>query len=214
MAGDLIRIEPVREAHMLPAICSIAGCNKPVLNTRGWCSRHYQRWRIHGDPTAGQTSRGEARAEILRAVQSADKSACWMWRFNHVPKGYGQIHWAGRMTYAHRVVCALVHGEPPTPKHHAAHACGRSGCINPHHLSWKTPKANEADKLVHGTSQYGEGNGGSKLTNAAVADIICLRAAGTKQAELAARFGVSQSTISEVLSGKRWAHLRQEQGAV
>ena len=31
--------------------CSIDGCgNKSRL--RGWCQKHYHRWRNHGDPTA------------------------------------------------------------------------------------------------------------------------------------------------------------------
>lgn len=31
-------------------ICSIEGCDKQVLS-RGLCSKHYQRWRSHGDPS-------------------------------------------------------------------------------------------------------------------------------------------------------------------
>ena len=29
--------------------CSIAGCNRLVY-ARGWCTKHYDRWRAHGDP--------------------------------------------------------------------------------------------------------------------------------------------------------------------
>lgn len=29
--------------------CSVEGCDKS-LQARGWCSMHYYRWRIHGDP--------------------------------------------------------------------------------------------------------------------------------------------------------------------
>ena len=28
--------------------CSIKGCNNKLI-ARGWCSKHYQRWRVHGD---------------------------------------------------------------------------------------------------------------------------------------------------------------------
>ena len=30
-------------------VCSVDGCGREV-NARGWCERHYQRWRAHGDP--------------------------------------------------------------------------------------------------------------------------------------------------------------------
>lgn len=30
-------------------LCSVEGCEKPVL-ARGWCGKHYARWRKHGDP--------------------------------------------------------------------------------------------------------------------------------------------------------------------
>lgn len=30
--------------------CSVEGCDRPVVNTRGWCALHYQRWRRTGDP--------------------------------------------------------------------------------------------------------------------------------------------------------------------
>lgn len=51
-------------------------------------------------------------------------------------------------------MCQKAHGDPPSPKHDAAHSCGRGheGCVNPNHLSWKTKKQNQADRITHGTS--------------------------------------------------------------
>jgi len=34
---------------MPKATCSIDGCTSPAL-ARGWCTKHYTRWRTHGDP--------------------------------------------------------------------------------------------------------------------------------------------------------------------
>jgi lambda repressor-like predicted transcriptional regulator len=31
-------------------VCTIDGCDK-LVRARGWCSKHYQRWQRHGDPS-------------------------------------------------------------------------------------------------------------------------------------------------------------------
>lgn len=30
--------------------CSVEGCERTDIHARGWCSKHYQRWKAHGDP--------------------------------------------------------------------------------------------------------------------------------------------------------------------
>lgn len=42
---------PAREPAA-PRRCAVAGCDRP-RHARGWCGRHYSRWRYHGDPTGG-----------------------------------------------------------------------------------------------------------------------------------------------------------------
>jgi hypothetical protein len=43
--------------------CSITDCERPV-NARGWCSMHYYRWRMHGDPHTVQVRvRADCRAD-------------------------------------------------------------------------------------------------------------------------------------------------------
>jgi hypothetical protein len=60
---------------------------------------------------------------------------------------------SGHFERATRVMCKLAHGPAPTPKHHAAHSCGKGheACINPKHLRWATPRENAADAKLHGT---------------------------------------------------------------
>lgn len=38
---------------MAERICAIESCDAAGELVRGWCRAHYQRWRRHGDPTAG-----------------------------------------------------------------------------------------------------------------------------------------------------------------
>ena len=42
----------LREGVKGPVPCSIPDCARPAV-TRGWCARHYQRWRETGDPLHG-----------------------------------------------------------------------------------------------------------------------------------------------------------------
>lgn len=41
---------------MTDRTCSIEGCDAPFL-ARGFCSKHYQRWKVHGDPLGSASPR-------------------------------------------------------------------------------------------------------------------------------------------------------------
>jgi len=186
-------------------ICSIPDCGKTApSNRKGWCAAHYSRWRTYGDPTAGATAKGAAYQFFLDALASQG-SDCILWPYSVNIGGYATMRHEGRKRIVSRVVCERVHGAPPTPKHEAAHSCGRGsmGCIAPCHLSWKTGRQNNADKIEHGTHSWGEARWNAKLTVEAVREIRALRGMVT-QKELAARFGVSSATVQAAQMGKSW----------
>lgn len=143
----------------------------------------------------------------LHAHAEHDGAECLIWPFCRQPTGYGAFGYTENgkreMPYAHRYMCELVNGPPPTPTHEAAHSCGngKGGCVHPKHLSWKTISENNLDCRAHGTHvRCPTGNRG-KLTDAQVAEIRSL--AGTMtQAAMAARFSVSQPTIRDILTGR------------
>jgi hypothetical protein len=68
-----------------------------------------------------------------------DKDDCLIWPFSST-RGYGHFKCNGVRSYAHRYMCTLVHGEPPSDEHQASHSCGKGHqkCVSPRHLSWKT----------------------------------------------------------------------------
>jgi transcriptional regulator with XRE-family HTH domain len=105
--------------------------------------------------------------------------------------------------WAHRFMCSLVHGEPPTPKHTAAHSCGNGhgGCVNPHHLSWKTQAENLEDCRQHGTLVRHHGGNVRRVLPEEVRAIREARGFQT-QGQLAAKFGVSEGTISDIWHGR------------
>lgn len=153
--------------------------------------------------------KGRAKAWLLAHVAYAGDD-CLQWPMSRDTHGYGQLGMAGgRVRKAHRVMCEMAHGEPPSPKHEAAHSCGNGhlGCINPKHLLWKTRSENQLDRRRHG-SQLGHpyGNKG-KLSRT---DVLAIRAMrGIKpETELGKMFGVSPTTINKIHNRKRQASIR------
>ncbi|MDW9644463.1 hypothetical protein GOB48_22105 [Sinorhizobium meliloti] len=141
--------------------------------------------------------------EVALPYQGDD---CLLWPFAKSGRGYGALWIDGKQVRAHRHVCLAVHGDAPSDKHEAAHSCGNLGCVNPRHLSWKTASGNQMDRVDHDTHIRGERNHFVKLTESQVSEIIRIR--GTKsQREIAADFGVSQSAVAMIHSGKTWKWL-------
>lgn len=107
----------------------------------------------------------------------------------------------------HQLVLEAFVG-PPEPGQEARHLNGDRGDNRLDNLAWGTSAENEADKLRHGTSNHGEGNGMAKLTLEQVLEIRRRYAdGGESQYTLAAAYGVRQGAISRVVTGKRWGHL-------
>ena len=186
-------------------VCSVDGCGRQV-DTRGWCLPHYERWRRHGDPLAGNTPRG-ALLQFLKDAISLQTNDCILWPYTKGQDGYGQVVFNRRRQPAHRVALILATGEPPEVGMCAAHrpvTCHEPLCVNPRHLRWATHEENAADRILDGTSLTGEANGQAKLTEEKVRAI---RSASGTQAEIADRFGVAQANISMIRSGKRWGHV-------
>lgn len=187
-----------------PRLCSIPDCGKPSRK-RGWCTAHYARWQRHGDPLKGRTPAGALKKYFDEVVMRHDGDDCLRWPYA-CSAGYGVMQHRGKMCYVSRVVCFEVYGPPPTDRHEAAHSCGRGhlGCVNPLHLSWKTPSENEADKLCHGTVLVGDRNPNAKLPQTSVLEIRSLKGK-MPQAAIAKRFNICQQMVSLIHRGKRRA---------
>lgn len=192
------------------SVCKIEGCDKVAAQGRkGMCLAHYKQERRHGDPLIKKkASNGEVLSYLETEVLPFQGDECLTWRYARYADGRGHIGIGGIDWTAARLVCEKVHGTPPTSKHEAAHNCGKGseGCVNPRHLRWATRKENEADKLIHGTLTRGERHGGSKLTEADVAEIRSLRGKMLHR-DLALQFGVTPSAIGLIQRGERWRPL-------
>ncbi len=192
---------------MSETVCSIEGCGNPC-HSRGWCRTHYHRWSRHGNPITVLRSKYTPAGELMRffteVVLNHDGEDCLPWPYGCID-GYGVMK--GR--YVSRLVCEAVNGPPPTPEHVAAHSCGKGhlGCVAKKHIRWATQKENIDDKKTHGTQLRGSSSPGAKLSEAAVLSIRSLFGV-MPQTQIAAKFGVSKSTISWIKLGRVWSWLK------
>lgn len=136
---------------------------------------------------------------------------CVTWPFARSSRGYGNIRVGGSHMVAHRAMAILAHGEPPFPDAQAAHTCGKGheGCVNPNHLEWKTPQANQADQVRHGTAVRGEKQHKAVLTEAQV--LLIYR--DKRKLEIIANEYGSVSNISLIRCGHNWSWLTSNQEA-
>jgi hypothetical protein len=103
-----------------------------------------------------------------------------------------------------RIVLRAFCGEPIS----GHECCHNDGDPTNNHLSnlrWDTASANQKDRVKHGTSNRGEQCGTAKLTEAQARAIIADRRLHRIIAE---EYGVQQSMVSRIKSGKRWGHLQ------
>lgn len=157
------------------------------------------------------TPQGEPLRFINEVAAPYASDDCLTWPYSMNGKGYGKLRFGGSKVYAHRLVCWVVHGAPPSPEHEAAHSCGKGhlGCVNPRHLEWKTRAGNHADKLIHGTDARGERNKAAKLSEAQAKQVLRLKGHQTTT-EIASAFGVCRKTVERIHSRETWSWLEVE----
>lgn len=117
-------------------ICSIDGCDRSERISRGWCPKHYQMWRLHGD---ANHSRPKIKSRFWAKVNKTE--TCWEWTAAKFEDGYGAFQLNGQNRRAHRVSYEWVVGEIPDGML-IDHICHNRACVNPSHLRLATGKQN------------------------------------------------------------------------
>lgn len=132
---------------------------------------------------------------FLRARTDVDESTgCWNWTRHVCDHGYGWVRAYGRMDRAHRCSFRAFIGEIPKGMF-VCHRCDNRRCINPDHLFLGTNADNMRDMAEKGRSS-------KRLSGL---DIRQIRAhhGWLAQWHLAEIFGVTQSAICAIQTGKR-----------
>lgn len=110
--------------------------------------------------------------------------------------------------YVHRAVM-LAYGEKGQSGHIVCHNDGNPLNNSIDNLRWDTYKNNSADMEKHGTLQSGQKSYKSKIKNENVREILDLRKSGLTYREIGAKFGVSWSTIFNLVKGRSWKAYRK-----
>lgn len=167
--------------------------------------------------------------EGIYEASNLGRVRCWLIRFGRKIKakldipvilktystwGYSIVElsdWTGKrkMRRLHRIILLTFVGPCP-PDHEGCHLNGIRSDNRIENLAWATREENVLHKLIHGTQPRGEKQGSSKLTAEAVRRIrtasIIEDSTGV---DLAAQYGVHPATISRVLRGEAWRHVKE-----
>lgn len=138
---------------------------------------------------------------------------CWLWTGYKMKTGHGQFRYRGKTLYAYRFAYMLKHGELDD-NICILHKCDKGECVNPDHLFTGTRTDNANDKVIKGRVPNGTLIGGV-LTEKDVLEIRKLCAEGRfTQKYIGKQFGVSPSQVGRIASGRRWGHLREQNGTI
>lgn len=76
--------------------------------------------------------------DLLRTKIALDGN-CWVWTAAKDRHGYGKVRWDGKTRFAHRVIYALLAGDPGPV---LDHLCRNPSCVRPAHLDPVTQLVN------------------------------------------------------------------------
>lgn len=150
-----------------------------------------------------------ARAYIEERVQMVPWSGCWLWDLS-LANGYGQfiIKRGGRQSSARAHIAAYEAFVGPVPDGLILrHKCDVPACCNPDHLEFGTFADNSRDMVERGRACCGDARPTSKIRAKDVRRIVADVERGVPRPIVAARHGVSEMSISNVMTGRTWSHI-------
>lgn len=192
-------------------LCAVTDCGRKAI-TKGFCDKHYRRYRRSGDPLFVNKTRKRRDPPSFasrfwdRVDKTSNANGCWEWTGFTNLGGYGRLRWGAKKVLAHRAAWKLEHGKDASSM--LLHSCDNPKCVNTDHLREGTHKDNANDKCRRNRQAKGSATGRAKLHETDVQQIKEMIALKTmKQTEIARMFGVGRSAIVRIKSGLTWAHV-------
>lgn len=139
--------------------------------------------------------------QVRRATPGKNTRPGAMRKWVYGNDGYPRVGIGKKQHLVHRLVALAFLGQPPVAGMDVAHSDGDRGNPSLDNIRWATRAENNADKVLHGTHPYGARMPLAKI-DAETAQII--RTSPESQPELSARFGIHQSQVSRIKSGRAW----------
>lgn len=197
--------------------CKVKGCSN-FVTSKALCSKHYSKFVTYGDPTyekVKQIHGLDIRERFWANVGKERKSGCIQWAGYCDPNGYGRLHIGNKSILAHRLSWEIQNGPIPEGMF-VLHKCDNPSCIRTGdengHLFLGNQNDNIQDSIQKGRARsgglVGEKHIQSKLTEI---QVMRIRRSKLRGIELAEKYKVATTTISDVQKGKIWKHLPFDQ---
>lgn len=179
--------------------CGATDCHGVAIS-KGYCRKHYQRFKAHGD------------ANFLKKKSNTkwniriDENNCFLVT-THKGNAYGypRINIGGKDVLIHRLVYKEMYGEIKGGLF-IRHKCDIRMCVNPEHLIIGNHKENMKDMTDRKRQAKGIKNGRAKLTESEVLEIRSIYPELSYE-KLAKKYNVSRFVTYAVVKRKTWKHI-------
>ena len=149
-------------------------------------------------------------SKFWRSVRPQE-NGCWLWQGRQRGTGakYGVLQRGKESISAHRHAFYLANGREASKC--VCHSCDTPLCCNPEHLWEGSHQENMDDKMSKGRHRFsirrGSASKASRLRESEVTFIKCLLGHGVSHSEIAAIYGVAETTISSISGGYSWKRI-------
>ncbi|MFI9418096.1 hypothetical protein [Streptomyces werraensis] len=174
---------------------------------------HHTRWKRHGDPAIKRENPNiNTLAKVLAQAMdiAPDMNGCristGVWGSDK--DGYPVVSFNGRRRRVTHLVLEHLLDRALQPEEQANHHCDVPPCVERTHLFAGTHEDNMADMTAKGRKPVGNAVVTAELEPEQVRAIREEYARGAAtQADLAERYGTSQTNVSRIVRRVSWAHL-------